>query len=129
MVSIGGGLVFDWTIHPGAQLIPALIAYQARVMAALRALFNVFAARIEAYARSLAPWKDVTGAARRGLRTFVEGGAFNLTLYLVTSVAYGLYLELGTRFMAPRPIVMPALQAHYAELVAAIQAVIAGGAF
>lgn len=120
------GLVFEWTIRPEAQLIPALIAYQAKVIVALRALFNTFAAKIEAYARSHAPWQDQTGAARQGLRAFVTGDGLNLTLYLVTSVAYGLYLELGTRYMAPRPIVMPALQAHYAELVAAIVALLQG---
>lgn len=125
----GSRLVFDWTIHPSQQLIPALILYQARIMIALRALFNVFASRIETYARSRAPWQDRTGAARQGLTTFVEGAATQISLYLVTSVAYGVYLELGTRYMAPRPIVMPALQAHYAALVAAIQALIAGGAF
>lgn len=118
--------VFEWTIRPEADLIPHLIAYQARIIAALRALFNVFAAKIEAYARSHAPWQDVTGAARQGLRAFVEGEGLQITIYLVTSVVYGLYLELGTRFMAPRPIVMPALQAHYAELVAAIRALIGG---
>jgi hypothetical protein len=118
------GLVFDWTISPEAQLVRNLVLYQARALAAIRALMNTFAAKIEAYARSHAPWSDVTGAARQGLRAFVEGAGFQITLYLVTSVVYGLYLELGTRYMAPRPIVMPALQAHYAELVAAIAALL-----
>jgi hypothetical protein len=123
------GLVFNWTISPDRSLIPAMIIFQSRIMIALRALFNVFAAKIEAYARSRAPWQDVTGAARQGLRAFVEGDGFRLTIYLVSSVLYGLFLELGTRYMAPRPIIMPALQAHYAQLVTAITALIAGGAF
>lgn len=56
--------------------------------------------------------------------SFVEGEGLQLILYLVTTALYGVYLELGTRYMAPRPIVMPTLQAHYAELVAAIIALL-----
>lgn len=120
----GSRLLFEWTIRPEAQLIPALVLHQAKFMVALRALFNAFAAKIEAYARQHAPWRDQTGDARRGLIAFVDGEGLALSIYLVTSVLYGLYLELGTRYMAPRPIVMPALQAHYAELVAAIVALL-----
>lgn len=115
-------LVFDWTIAPSSDIIPRLAALHIKLIAALRALFDVFAAKIQAYAQRAAPWKDVTGIARKGLRAFATGDGLQLTLYLVTSAFYGVFLELGTRYMAPRPIVMPALQAHYAELVAAIGA-------
>jgi hypothetical protein len=119
-------LVFHWTIAPERMMIPNLIKYQLKVQVALRSLFATFAAKIEAYARRAAPWTDRSGDARRGLTGWSEGEGFNLIIYLATTVAYGVYLELGTRYMAPRPIVVPALQAHYAELVAAIGAIIAG---
>lgn len=127
MVLGSSHLAFDWQISPEQSLVPHLIAYQAQVLVAIRALFEAFAARIESFARSHAPWMDQTGAARQGLTAFVEGNAVTITLYLVTQVVYGLYLELGTRYMAPRPIVMPALQAHYAAIVNAIRALIGGG--
>ena len=117
---------FFWVIRPEAELIPGLIRYQAQVAIGLRALFNAFAAKMESYARANAPWNDVTGAARQGLRAFVEGAGVQLSIYLVTSAVYGVFLELGTRYMAPRPIILPTMQAHYAALMSAIRALLAG---
>ena len=107
-----------WTTAPSRQLIPNLRSYPERLLAAIQALGDVFAARIEAYAKLNAPWTDRTGAARQGLRAFTVKEAMRVVLYLVHSVEYGKWLELGTRRMAPRPIILPALEAHYAPIMA-----------
>lgn len=119
-------LVFDWDVTPDMQLIPRLLGLQGKAILALRALFETFAAKILAYARQHAPWVDQSGDARRNLDAFVDVQGLEITIYLVTRMFYGVYLELGTWRMAPRPIIVPALEAHYAALVAAIKALLAG---
>ena len=51
------------------------------------------------------PWRDVSGNARRGLRSEVEQSQGKITLYFVHSVEYGVYLELarGGRYQVIRP--------------------------
>lgn len=41
------------------------------------------------------PWRDISGNARRGLRTEVEVTKEEVILYLIHSVEYGVNLELG----------------------------------
>lgn len=117
-------LSFTWTMPPSAQLVPNLGSYEQRLLAAVGALADVFAARMEAAAKAGAPWTDRTGAARQGLRGFAVKAAASVVIYLVHSVFYGIYLELGTRRMAPRPIIMPVLTAHYASIMAAVRQLI-----
>lgn len=107
-----------WTTAPSRQLIPNLRAYRERLLAAIQALGDFFAARIEAYAKLNAPWVDRTGAARQGLRAFTLKEGLRVVLYLVHSVFYGRFLEMGARHAAPRPIILPALEAHYAPIMA-----------
>lgn len=116
---------FTWVIAPDQQLIPNLKAYGDKVWAAIGQLADLFAARMEAAAKQNAPWTDRTGAARAGLRGFTVKAAASVVLYLVHSVSYGIFLELGTRRMAPRPIIMPTLEQNYAPLMAALRDLVA----
>lgn len=110
---------FVWKVAPSQQLIPRLEAYRERLNDAILQLANYFAARMEAYAKVHAPWTDRSTAARQGLRGFAVRQAATVIIYLVTSVDYGLWLELGTRNSRPHPIIMPTLQAFYAEVMRA----------
>lgn len=117
---------FRWTLAPEAQLIPRLTSYDERIKAGLMALADLFAAQMQAQAQAGAPWVDRTGAARQGLRGFAVKEATRIIVYLVHSVSYGVYLERGTRKMAPRPIVLPVLEATYGPIMAAARALVSG---
>lgn len=73
------------------------------------------AERVEAHAKSNAPWSDITGRARNGLsaRIYIEGG--EVVLELSHSVDYGQWLELiqEGRFA----IIMPTLEALGPEIL------------
>jgi hypothetical protein len=117
--------VVVWQIAPDQQLIPNLKSYGDKVWAAIGQLADVFVARMEAAAKQNAPWTDRTGAARAGLRGFTVKAATSVVLYLVGSVSYQVFLELGTRRMAPRPIIMPTLEQNYAPLMSALRDLVA----
>jgi hypothetical protein len=59
-------------------------------------------AEMEGYAKVHRPWQDRTGAARAGLRGFIEEQNNTISLVIAHSVDYGIYLELagGGRFKA-----------------------------
>lgn len=57
---------------------------------------------MQRYARENRPWQDRTGAARAGLRGYVEEPPGSIRMTIAHSVDYGIYLELagGGRFKA-----------------------------
>lgn len=116
------GLV--WKVAPSQQLIPRLEAYRERLNDAILQLANYFAARMEAYAKVHAPWTNRTTAARQGLRGFAVRQAAAVIIYLVTSVDYGVWLELGTRNSRPHPIIMPTIQSFHAEIMRAYRSLV-----
>lgn len=69
-----------------------------RKFAGMQALLLNHAGRMEGEARTIAPWKDRTGTARRSLHGGVEVKRLNKTfvLYLAHGVKYGSSLEKGT---------------------------------
>lgn len=78
-----------------------------------RAVFGVakyWDGRIESHMKQNAPWNDRTTNARNGLFATATklGDAF--AIILGHSVTYGIYLELGTRFMRARPIIVPTIE-------------------
>lgn len=87
-----------------------------------RAIFGVakyWDGRIESHMKQSAPWKDRTTNARNGLTAFAAktSNATQFVIVLVHSVTYGIYLELGTRFMKARPIIRPTLQAYGPKVI------------
>ena len=115
----------EWKTPPDT-LAKNAFRYDAQVKANLWSVFDLFVGRTEALAKSTAPWNDQTGAARQGLRAFSQKSAHGAILYLVHSVFYGVYLELGTRNMGPRPVIQPTLEATYGPLMAACRAIVGG---
>ena len=118
-------LNFHWVVSPSV-LGGNVESWGKRIWAGILAVAERFAQVIAAQAQSIAPWQDRTGAARQGLRGFTQGGADSVTIFVVTSVFYGIFLEMGTRFMGPRPSIMPAMEANYGPLMAALRAVVGG---
>lgn len=56
--------------------------------------------------KSGAPWTDQTGYARGALYARAEGTDIHIG---TSNEEYGMFLELGTSKMAPRPIIIPTL--------------------
>jgi hypothetical protein len=115
---------FQFKTPPGA-IGAAMKRRIDQIPAALLDLGTSYASRMEEYARANAPWNDRTTNARAGLtgEAVSEGGSVRVYLYH-TADPYGPYLELGTAprdnghpGMAPRPIILPTIQAHQTELM------------
>lgn len=117
-----GGLT--WITPPSKILIPRLKSYGERIFEAIRQLAQYIAARIESVGRIGAPWRDRTGAARAGLRAFVEETVRAVVIIFIHSVAYGPWLELGSRTRAPLAIIMPTMEAHYALTMRGMRAIV-----
>lgn len=115
---------FVWEIAPSGQLIPGVDRYGRDIVSGIAQIAQMFAARIEGWMKANAPWSDRTGAARQGLRGFAETSAAGAVIWAVHSVFYGIFLELGTSKMAPRPVVWPAIAAHGAAIMAAVRALV-----
>jgi hypothetical protein len=117
---------FRWTDQGPAGMSVTLGTYDQRILSGLFSIMDLFSAQVEAVAKQMGQWSDQTGAARQGIRSFVERGAAGAVLYLVHSVFYGIFLELGTRFMGPYPALGPALESIYGPMASAIRALVGG---
>ena len=80
------------------------------------------AADIEATAKSLAAVD--TGTMRNSIGTTISGGG--LTAEVSPTVHYAIYNEYGTRRMAPRPFMGPALERHSEPFVQAVAKITEG---
>lgn len=86
-----------------------------------RAIFGVckyWDAPVERHMKHNAPWTDRTTNARNGLEAEAAklgGGVF--AIILRHSVDYGRYLELGTRYMRARPIILPTIDLYAPKVI------------
>jgi hypothetical protein len=115
-----------WISPPSGTLIPNIERYETHVRNAIHYLADTLAQKMQGEAQSGAPWNDVTGAARQGLLGQAVKAATEVIVYLMHTVFYGVFLELGTSKMAPRPIILPVLQANYPYVMAELRRILAG---
>lgn len=106
---------FSWQAPPSA-VRGNLDRYGSGRLAALHALGDAWAPRLEGEMKANAPWTDRTGAARQGLRCFAERGPDFVNLWLVTSVSYGVHLEL--RNAGRYAIIMPTIERNQGQVMA-----------
>jgi hypothetical protein len=105
-------------IEPPEKMARALEKYGERVLAAVRAVAEYIATKMQDESRRNAPWQDRTGNARSGLFGAVEQEAAEaiVTIYLSHghTVYYGQFLELahGQKYA----IIMPTIEANLPEL-------------
>jgi hypothetical protein len=105
-------------IEPPEKMARALEEYGERVLAAVRAVAEYMATKMQDESRRNAPWQDRTGNARSGLFGAAEREAAEaiVTIYLSHghTVYYGQFLELahGQKYA----IVMPTIEANLPEL-------------
>lgn len=115
---------FVWTRPPSAELIPGVERYAARIHAALAAVGELLAARLEAYARANAPWTDRTGQARQGLTGLAVAARDLVAVYLYHQADHGVFLELARG--GPYRIILPTLTAHYGEVMTLLRSLLGG---
>lgn len=86
-----------------------------------RAIFGVtryWDGRCEAHMKQHAPWKDRTSNARNGLFATAAKLAKNVfAIILGHSVTYGVYLEVGTKNMKARPIIVPTMEEYGPKVI------------
>lgn len=109
---------FSWQVPPSV-IAQGLESYKGRLIAAVGSLADYFAARMQSYAQTNAPWTDRTGNARQGLRAVTLKTATAVTIVLFHTMDYGKWLELAHqgRFQ----ILLPTLTAHYGQILAALR--------
>jgi hypothetical protein len=108
-----------------SDLAAKIRAFGARFLAAVLAVGTLVAAEAEAHARSIAPWRDITGEARARLTgVAVQLGATAVAIVLYHGAAHGKWLEVahGSRWAA----ILPTLPWLYARVLQAISAAFAG---
>lgn len=100
-------------------LTPGLKAFPDKVDRAIALTAEYFTPRVEAYARTNAPWTDRTGNARNGLnsKTFHEPRAHGV--YIMHSVPYGIWLEV--RNDGRYEIIIPTVKNMGREMMATLR--------
>ena len=109
-----------WDERPEEVFLAGYAHYVDVINAALRALADSYAARIEAWMKQNAQWTDHTGNARQGLHTAVDETVNSIALHLMHGVDYGLWLEI--RNQGVYAILLPALDKFSAEIWQDIEA-------
>lgn len=114
-------LTFQWDSGSPAQIEANTLAYIQKVEAAIKDIAGLIASRLQAHAQANAPWTDRTGVAREGLVTIADVSTELVTIYLVTTAPYGVFLELarGGKYA----IIMPTIEALMPEIYALMQRV------
>jgi HK97 gp10 family phage protein len=81
--------------------------------------------RIETNMKHNAPWKDRTTNARNGLfANAVKFKGRTFGIILAHSVTYGIYLELGTKYMRKRPIIIPTLNKYAPKVMLTLKKIL-----
>lgn len=76
---------------------------------------------LEDYAKDNRPWTDRTNQARSGLTGATEKTPQAVTIHLYHKARHGIYLEMRPPGNGGRPIILPTMEAHYADIMADLQ--------
>jgi len=95
---------------------------EAKLQRAIYGVVKYWDGPVERHMKHNAPWSDRTTNARNGLRAeagksgrTIAGSTFFIMLW--HSVTYGLFLELGTRYMQARPIIVPTMRIYAPKVI------------
>lgn len=114
-------ITLTWDVPPDA-LAAGVRAYGDRVLRAVERTAEIIRPRVEAYARTSAPWTDRTGNARSGLTGTVAVAEGLVLIYLAHTVEYGIYLELARG--GTYAVIWPAVEAVLPEVFATLRALL-----
>ena len=112
---------FHWLVPPSNPMGADVQRRRREIPPTLKSKLEGMAADIESYMYAAAPWTDRTGEARAGLTAeFLDEGDVQ-TIAAYHTAPHGIFLELGTRYMAPRSIIAPTLQSYYGRVNAVMK--------
>lgn len=114
-----------WQVSP-SKLADEIEAYGRRIERAIAAVGEFIAPKIEAYAKQTAPWTDRTSQARQGLTATSEAAESLVVVYLYHQADYGKWLEIAHG--GAWRVIVPALTAHYGEIMSLLRRVLAEAA-
>jgi hypothetical protein len=114
---------FRWDIPPSV-MVDKLSDYKKNLLQAIFQLGKVFAARMEAYARSNARWTDRTGNARQGLTGKAVKTAAGVIIYLFHKMTYGIWLEIA--HAGKYAIILETLETHHPEIMTNLERLVKG---
>lgn len=97
----------EWTQSSPSELAMLLARIIEQIPDATYDLAVDEASRGETEMKERAPWADRSTNARNGLFGKAERTDTGAVIYLGGTMDYQPYLELGTRYMRPYPIIMP----------------------
>ena len=115
------GITFQWDSGSIDQLEAAALAYVKKVQAAIKGVAGLIASRLQQHAQLNAPWTDRTGAAREGLVTIADVSEELVTVYLVHTASYGVFLEIARG--GRHAVIMPTIEALMPEIYQLMQSV------
>lgn len=105
--------------RPPSALAADIEAYGRRVEAAVAAVGEFIAPKLEADAKAHARWTDRSSQARQGLTGVSEVAEHIVTIYLYHKAAHGVFLEMEGEEPDPEWGIIPeTLLAHYGETMA-----------
>ena len=124
MAGVGarGTVVWD---NP-SQFQTALIAFGQEFPGRVRSALEPIASEGQAYMVANHPWNNQTGEAEAGLFGRVTGDGDEIVIEFGGTSGHQIYLELGTRYMAPRAIIMPTLHEFAGRALSAIRGAFGG---
>lgn len=120
-MAAASGLV--WEVPPSV-LAKATADYAKRLYQAVVKLGDYFAKRMEGYAKANAPWTDRTGHARQALVGVCIPTAAAVVIVLASGASYGIWLEVAHQ--GRWGIILQTVQAHQAEIGAALNRLVGG---
>lgn len=82
------------------------------------------ASRWAAQAKDIRPWTDRTSHAVEGITGEARVNGAEISIYCYHTMEYGPYLEFGTKYMAPRASIVPAMRTIAPEVVEDCQSVV-----
>lgn len=101
------GMRFSWTQGSPEEIARTIHGLATAAPGVVADITASEALRAEAHMKDTAPWRDQTGNARSGLFSASEGTATGSIMALGGTVDYMPYLEVGTRRMSPRAVIVP----------------------
>jgi HK97 gp10 family phage protein len=97
------GFSFDTSSFKGGREL------NTKINRAVKAVMEFNDGPAEEHMKHFAPWTDRTTNARNGLGAKAKSQGNHHAIVLFHSVDYGIYLEEGTQYMEPRPIILPTI--------------------
>lgn len=110
-----------WRVPPRSLGRTIRREYAEELVRRIKKMMAEAAPQAEAHMKSVAPWQDRTGQARRLLMAETVENGDHITLYLIHGAAYGIYLEL--RWSGRFAVIVPTTHEFAARIRSRLQGI------